>query len=80
MIIKRKDPHLYFLCSVYVGLKRDARKSLLYHYLSVTFIIVWMLLYHCGPWSLLLSLPDMSLFKISIHYVDNYIDTGYYSA
>ena len=51
-------------------------KSVLGHYVSVTFITAGMLLYHCGPWSLLLSLPDMPLFKINIHHVDSYIDTA----
>jgi hypothetical protein len=45
------------------------QKSMLDHYVSVTFITAGMLLCDRGPWSLLLSLTDMSLFKINIRYV-----------
>jgi len=84
MIIKCKDPRI-LTYNTRVQFMWDLKsksmpgKSVLDHYLSVTFITAGMLLYDCGPWPLLLSLPDMSLFKISIHYVDSSIDTGYYS-
>ena len=81
MIIKCKDPHLYISCSEYVEFKSkmDARKKSVGSLCKCTFITAGMLLYHCSPWSLLLSLPNMSLFNINIHYVDSSIDTGYYS-